>query len=91
MGVVFAMLTSYLLTRTVVPTLVHYMLQSEIDLYQEGEGCRRTSCKVWPGLSGDSIRPSIENLRNTGTVIAICSNGCSHTVPSLAGPSWHLH
>src|ERR1700733_3038582 len=38
MGVVFAMLTSYLLTRTVVPTLVHYMLQSEIDLYQEGEG-----------------------------------------------------
>ena len=38
MGVVFAMLTSYLLTRTVVPTLVHYMLQSEIDLYQEAEG-----------------------------------------------------
>jgi multidrug efflux pump subunit AcrB len=38
MGVVFAMLTSYLLTRTVVPTLVHYMLQSEIELYQEGEG-----------------------------------------------------
>jgi multidrug efflux pump subunit AcrB len=38
MGVVFAMLTSYLLTRTIVPTMVHYMLQSEIDLYQEGEG-----------------------------------------------------
>ena len=38
MGVVFAMLTSYLLTRTVVPTMVHYMLQSEIDLYQEAEG-----------------------------------------------------
>src|SRR6266850_7591020 len=37
MGVVFAMLTSYLLTRTVVPTLVHYMLQSEMHLYQEGE------------------------------------------------------
>src|SRR5258708_990079 len=37
MGVVFAMLTSYLLTRTIVPTLVHYMLQSEMSLYQEGE------------------------------------------------------
>jgi multidrug efflux pump subunit AcrB len=37
MGVVFAMLTSYLLTRTVVPTLVHYLLQVEIPLYQEGE------------------------------------------------------
>ena len=38
MGVAFAMLTSYLLTRTVVPTLVHFMLQSEMDLYQHGEG-----------------------------------------------------
>src|SRR6202158_677919 len=37
MAVVFAMLTSYLLTRTVVPTLVHYMLPSEMALYQEGE------------------------------------------------------
>ncbi len=35
MAVVFAMLTSYLLTRTVVPTLVHYLLESEIALYQE--------------------------------------------------------
>jgi multidrug efflux pump subunit AcrB len=38
MAVAFAMLTSYLLTRTVVPTLVHYMLQSEMHLYQGGEG-----------------------------------------------------
>ena len=37
MAVVFAMLTSYLLTRTVVPTLVHYLLPVEIPLYQEGE------------------------------------------------------
>src|SRR6202043_1923903 len=36
MAVVFAMLTSYLLTRTVVPTLVHYLLPVEIPLYQEG-------------------------------------------------------
>src|SRR5205807_1488555 len=37
MAVAFAMLTSYLLTRTVVPTLVHYLLQSEMALYQGGE------------------------------------------------------
>src|SRR5579863_3866494 len=37
MAVVFAMLTSYLLTRTVVPTLVHYLLPVEIPLYQGGE------------------------------------------------------
>src|SRR4030088_937629 len=36
MAVVFAMLTSYLLTRTVGPTLVHYLLPVEIPLYQEG-------------------------------------------------------
>ncbi len=40
MAVVFAMLTSYLLSRTLVPTLVHYLLESEVDLYggveQEG-------------------------------------------------------
>src|ERR1700676_5566266 len=45
MGVVFAMLTSYLLTRTVVPTLVHYLLQSEIALYQEGEGADSPASK----------------------------------------------
>src|ERR1700737_1935987 len=36
MAVVFAMLTSYLLTRTIVPTLVHYLLPVEIPLYQDG-------------------------------------------------------
>jgi multidrug efflux pump subunit AcrB len=33
MAVVFAMLTSYLLSRTLVPTMVHYLLQSEVTLY----------------------------------------------------------
>ena len=36
MAVVFAMMTSYLLTRTIVPTLVHYLLPAEMALYQEG-------------------------------------------------------
>ena len=37
LAVVFAMLTSYLLTRTLVPTMVHYMLRPEVQLYQQGE------------------------------------------------------
>jgi multidrug efflux pump subunit AcrB len=37
MAVVFAMLTSYLLTRTLVPTMVHYMLPPEVRIYQIGE------------------------------------------------------
>jgi multidrug efflux pump subunit AcrB len=37
MAVVFAMLTSYLLTRTLVPTMVHHLLKGEAELYQRGE------------------------------------------------------
>jgi multidrug efflux pump subunit AcrB len=33
MAVVFAMLTSYLLSRTLVPTMVRYLLESEVQLY----------------------------------------------------------
>jgi multidrug efflux pump subunit AcrB len=33
MAVVFAMLMSYFLSRTLVPTMVHYLLGSEVDLY----------------------------------------------------------
>jgi multidrug efflux pump subunit AcrB len=40
MAVVFAMMTSYFLSRTLVPTMVHYLLESEVWLYggveQEG-------------------------------------------------------
>jgi len=36
MAVVFAMLASYLLSRTLVPTMVNHLLKSEAHLYQEG-------------------------------------------------------
>ena len=36
MAVVFAMLASYLLSRTLVPTMAHFLLKSEVDLYQRG-------------------------------------------------------
>src|SRR5258708_5368686 len=48
MAVVFAMLTSYLLTRTLVPTLVHYLLPVEIPLYQEGEDAARAAKAAGP-------------------------------------------
>ncbi len=37
MAVVFAMLASYLLSRTVVPTMANYLLRSELELYTSGE------------------------------------------------------
>ncbi len=36
MAVVFAMLASYLLSRTLIPTMVHYLLQSEVEMYRSG-------------------------------------------------------
>src|SRR5205085_1971913 len=36
MAVVFAMAASYFLSRTLIPTMVHYMLRPEVKLYQRG-------------------------------------------------------
>jgi multidrug efflux pump subunit AcrB len=36
MAVVFAMMTSYFLSRTLVPTMVHYLLGAEVDIYAGG-------------------------------------------------------
>jgi multidrug efflux pump subunit AcrB len=36
MAVVFAMMASYLLSRTLVPTMVHHLLRSEVEVYRAG-------------------------------------------------------
>ena len=41
MAVVFAMITSYFLSRTLVPTMVHYLLGPEVTLYAGGGHRRR--------------------------------------------------
>ena len=50
MAVVFAMLSSYLLSRTLVPLMVNAMLRSELHLYQnhdaEGHGTQHTDAAV---------------------------------------------
>lgn len=47
MAVVFAMLASYLLSRTLVPTMVHYLSRSEIEIYQRGEEHAHLNGPVW--------------------------------------------
>src|SRR5437868_5487139 len=41
MAVVFAMLASYLLSRTLVPTMAHALLKSEVELYRDEEKAGR--------------------------------------------------
>jgi multidrug efflux pump subunit AcrB len=48
LAVVFAMLASYLLSRTLVPTMVLYLLPSEVHLYAGGEHAAATGAgPVW--------------------------------------------
>src|ERR1017187_10214793 len=37
MAVAFAMMASYFLSRTLIPTMVHYMLRPEVKLYAQGQ------------------------------------------------------
>jgi multidrug efflux pump subunit AcrB len=48
LAVVFAMLMSYFLTRTLVPTMVHYMLRPEVEIYANGEeGLENATGPFW--------------------------------------------
>ena len=48
LAVAFAMMMSYFLTRTLVPTMVHYMLRSEVEIYAHGEeGLAHAKGFIW--------------------------------------------
>jgi len=47
MAVVFAMLASYLLSRTLVPTMVAYLLKAEVDRYQIGGEAGNSSKNIF--------------------------------------------
>jgi CzcA family heavy metal efflux pump len=47
MAVVFAMIASYLLSRTLVPTMVHHLLGPEVPLYAGGENVHTKESQSW--------------------------------------------
>ena len=47
MAVAFAMLASYFLSRTIVPTMMHFLLESEIDLYQDESASEKEERDNW--------------------------------------------
>ena len=46
-AVVFAMMASYLLSRTIIPTMVHYMLKPEVKIYAAGEEAEAGKGLIW--------------------------------------------
>ncbi len=47
MAVVFAMLASYFLSRTLVPTMMHFLLDKEIALYQDPAASEKEAKENW--------------------------------------------
>jgi multidrug efflux pump subunit AcrB len=47
MAVVFAMMASYFLSRTLIPTMVHYMLRPEVKLYARGQHAEGGTGFIW--------------------------------------------
>jgi multidrug efflux pump subunit AcrB len=63
MAVVFAMLMSYLLTRTLVPTMVHYMLPPEVKIYQHPEKAVAVAGESWIWRFHHRFEVVFENVR----------------------------
>jgi multidrug efflux pump subunit AcrB len=64
MAVVFAMLASYFLSRTLVPTMMHYLLPAEIPLYQHKEGDAEPEvAKNWIWHTHEAFDRQFERLR----------------------------
>ena len=56
MAVVFAMMTSYVISRTLVPTMVHYFLAAEVEHYFAAQA--RAGQSDSGGTSGQAVPPS---------------------------------
>ena len=87
MAVVFAMLASYLLSRTLVPTMVAYLLKSEAHLYQQGahgeaDGGQGPFWRVHHLFNALFERSPLP-LRWTAGLVAAASRACADRLPGV--------
>jgi CzcA family heavy metal efflux pump len=65
MAVAFAMLASYFLSRTLVPTMMHYLLPAEVALYQRQPGDPEPKeARNWVWRIHERFEHRFENLRH---------------------------
>src|SRR5215470_8580931 len=79
MAVVFAMLASYLLSRTLVPTMVYHLLRSEVAVYQSGEHAEGGIL----GALHRRINDAFESLR--GQYVGLLDLALERRAPVLVG------
>ncbi len=63
MAVAFAMLASYFLSRTLVPTMMHFLLPAEVDLYQPHAGGEPKEAQNWVWHVHERFEHRFENFR----------------------------
>ena len=66
LAVVFAMMASYFLSRTLVPVMVHYLLGAEVDLYRE-EADHEQAAANQPGGGHRGTQPATGNTDGNGS------------------------
>jgi CzcA family heavy metal efflux pump len=64
MAVAFAMMASYFLSRTIVPTMMHFLLKSEIHLYQDESASEREERENWVWRWHMSFDRQFEKMRH---------------------------
>src|SRR5438876_779201 len=79
MAVVFAMMASYLLSRTLVPTMVHHLLRSEVELRRDGEPEREGTL----GHLHQRMNDLFERLRDR--YLGLLDFSLRHRAPVLLG------
>jgi multidrug efflux pump subunit AcrB len=83
LAVVYAMMASYLLSRTLIPTMVHYMLRSEVKLYASGEHGETSGGKGFIWKAHYLFNRRFELMRASYTSLLHWS--LDHRAPVLAG------
>ena len=83
MAVVFAMMASYFLSRTLIPTMVHYMLRPEVKMYAQGEHGETAAARDPSGRSTTSSTAGFERMR--ASYASLLDWWLDHRAPVLAG------
>ena len=80
-AVVFAMLMSYFLSRTIVPTMMHHLLGSEVEIYAHGEeGLAHAKGLIWKTHHAFNVK--FEQMRKRYTKML---GWCLHHRAVIAG------
>ncbi len=98
-AVVFAMLASYLLSRTLVPTMVHYLLRSEAKLYAASSSLADLEPEIGGTLAAHAVQTAVDKMGaftpSPAASTEAAHNGHSeHEVGHAVGGTgifWYMH